>query len=65
MKKISPEYGLRCQEHRGQCNITFYGRNLWIFIISKPFQPTVMFAGKAGAYLREASLGLGEAPCLT
>ncbi len=39
---------------------TFYGRNLQIFIISynvvpsKPFQPSLVFAGKAGAYPSEA-----------
>jgi hypothetical protein len=45
---------------------TFYGRNLRIFILSKsvfpgqPFQPSLMFAGKAGAYPSEAPLKLAK-----
>ncbi len=44
----------------GQCYETFYGRNLRLFIISykvvpgKPFQPSLMLSGKAGAYPSEA-----------
>ena len=34
--------------------LIFYSRNLLIFVISMPFQPSIMFAGKAGAYLSEA-----------
>ncbi len=37
---------------------TFYGRKLQIFIVGfvpgKPFQPSLMFAGKTRAYLSEA-----------
>ena len=39
---------------------TFYGRNSRVFKIArvfvpgKPFQPSHMFAGKAGAYMSEA-----------
>ncbi len=43
-----------------QCNKTLYVRNLRMFIKgysafhAKPFQPSLMFADKAGAYLSEA-----------
>ncbi len=45
----------------GQCYKTFSVSNLRIFVIrvfvtSKPFQPILMFSGKAGAYLSEAPL---------
>ncbi len=48
------------RQARGQCFKTFYGRKLRLFMISqsvvpcKPFQPSLMFAGKARAYLSEA-----------
>jgi hypothetical protein len=47
-------------DYRGQCYKTFYGRKLRLFLIGgvlvpgKPFQPSLMFADKAGAYLTEA-----------
>ncbi len=47
-------------DSRGLYSKTFYGRNLQIFVISKgvcpgkPFQPSLMFASKAGAYPSEA-----------
>ncbi len=50
-------YGL---DSKGLCSKTFYGSNLRIFVISKgvcpykPFQPSLMFLGKAGAYPSEA-----------
>ncbi len=53
---------------------TFYGHNLRIseinqgFVLGKPFQPSLMFAVKAGAYLTEAPFRcstLGQAPDLT
>ncbi len=34
-----------------QCYKTFYSRNLRIFVRHKPFLPSLMFVGKAGAYL--------------
>jgi hypothetical protein len=42
----------------GQCYNTFYDRKLPTFVIvpGEPFQPTLMFAGKAGAYLSGALL---------
>ncbi len=46
--------------HRSLYYKTFYGRNLRIFVISykvcpfPAFQPSLVFAGKAGAYLSEA-----------
>jgi hypothetical protein len=28
----------------------------WVFVLDKPFQPSLMFVGKAGAYLRVEQL---------
>ncbi len=39
----------------GQCYKTFYGRNLRIFIISQSVCPSLVFAGKAGAHMSEAT----------
>ncbi len=59
---------------RGQCYQTFYGRNLRNFVISwnvcpgKPFQPSVMFVGKARAYPSDVTFScctLGWAPGIT
>ncbi len=58
----------------GQCYKTFYGRKLRLFIISQSvchwqaFQPNLMFAVKAGAYLSKAPFRcstLGQDPGLT
>ncbi len=49
---------------RGHCYKTFYGRKLRLFIISKSncpcqaFQPSLMFAIKAGVYLIEVPFQL-------
>jgi len=49
-----------CWQSWAQCHKTFYVRKLRIFVISygacqcKPFQPSLMFVGKAGAYPSEA-----------
>jgi hypothetical protein len=51
-----------CQSYK-----TFYGRNLQIFnnklvfVPGKPFQPSLMFVGKTGAYLRVEHLFFGSA----
>ncbi len=56
------EAGNSTADNKGLYYKTFYGRNLRIFIISyivfvlgKPFQPSLMFSGKAGAYPSEKS----------
>jgi hypothetical protein len=53
---------------RGLYYKKFYGRNSWIFIITrvfvpdKPLQPSLMFTGKAGAYPSEAYSRVGPCP---
>jgi hypothetical protein len=52
--------GILGRQLRSQCYKTFYGSNLRIlykarvFVPDKPFQPSLMSAVKAGAYLSEA-----------
>jgi hypothetical protein len=54
----------RFQLARGHSYKTFYGRNFpfslfaRVFVPGKPFQPSLMFAGKAGAYWSEAPFQL-------
>ena len=33
-----------------------------VFLLGKPFQPSLMFAGKAGSYLNEAPFRIGSWP---
>jgi hypothetical protein len=49
---------------RGLYYKTFYGRNLRIkvFVPGKPLQPSLMFAGKTGAYPSEAPFRVGPQP---
>ncbi len=58
-KRLGPRPGVG-SDSWSQCYKTFYGRNLRFFIIirvsvpGKPFQPSLMFACKAGAYPTKA-----------
>jgi hypothetical protein len=65
------EYDVNDKQSRGLYHKTYYGHNLWIsvvFVPPKPFQPSLVFAGKARAYPVKQFSGAplrGEAPSLT
>ncbi len=51
----------------GQSYKTFYGCNLCnklVFVPGKPFQPSLMFGGKSGTYLSEASWRCSTLMCV-
>jgi hypothetical protein len=60
MGKFTPKYFYEI-DPLGLYYKTFYGRNLYIFVMrmfipGKPFHHSLMFVGKAGAYLSEPEM---------
>ncbi len=51
---------VKCFTVQAQCYKTFYGRNLQLFVISRPSYPSLMFASKAKSFPKRGETESGS-----